>query len=431
MTENDKTPSLEVDTSEINSYQPENIKVLVGVTGSIDSLVTAFLLKKQGFQVIALAINTWSEGTKDREEVAAPKCYIKDLDKLRNICDKIDVQFYASEAKSRFDLEVLEIFLANKLTGMANISCMYCTSTRFHILYEKMKKLNCHFIATGHFAKMYKNHQNGEYFIHSANDKNYDQSTLMAGLPQEILRKTLLPLAELKKSEVEIIAKNFGLDMNGSRDSSEMCFSSNEKIVTLIEKRVPKSLRSNGNILFYKSEKYMAEQSGLYNFQLGDKQLKDSAGGRIDLKKGQEVVKFNYKNSIVYVGDKSYNETKGVQAINVSFSSEMDRTKPMKVYCKVNCNNEYFEATLFYKNNSSLYIEFKEPRYLLVENDKIIFYDKNTKGAKILGHGFIAMKGEYSKIDRTKEYKSDKKDFTGLASNRKEKSEETEPEFGF
>ncbi len=424
-----QNPPEQIDTSEIAHYPNHKIRVLVGMTGSIDSLVAAFLLKKQGFQVYALALVTWDKKNPARSFVKPPNCFVENLDELKEICESADIAFYATDIKSRFDYEVLESTVGNKLTGIANISCFNCTKLRFQVLFEKMKKLKCHFMATGHFAKTYKNHKTNEFFAHSANDKDFDQSTFIAGLPQEILRKTLFPLSELKKDEVKKIAQTYKLDRKNQNDHKTMCFDHDSQFPTFIKTRVPEPLREPGNVHEIGTEKYIAEQDGVFNYHIGQTEIR-SKDKLIDKQQGFEVVSFDYKEKIVYVGSNEKNHYLGAQVVQTIFSSEIDRTKPVKVYFKVNTNEQYYECVLFYKNNNTLYVEFTQPYYRLAESDKIVFYDRANKSAKILGFGFIATRGEYKKINRTKAYDKEKDDPFSSPEEKKAKAKK-EVEFGF
>jgi tRNA-specific 2-thiouridylase len=401
-------PPLDIDTGELNNYHTDKLRILVGVTGSIDSCVAAFLLKKQGFQVTALAINSWEKGRSDLKNITPPRCHIEDLHKLKNFFESLDIPFYATDIKDQYKENILETVVGEKLTGRANSSCLACTHLRFQTMFEKMKLLRCHYIATGNYAKTFKNHQTNEYYIHSSNDIKNDQSYFIAGLDQKILRKLLFPLAELKKDEVDRIANNFSLSLRPTNKRENICFDDDENFPELIKKMVPESLREPGQVLESKTEHYLTDQKGFFYFRVGQKQLKFDKGNN-SVERNMSVIDFKYTNKAMYVGLEEENKYRGCQIVNVGFTSEVDKTKPLKVFVRRKLKTYYQEATLFYKNNNTLYMEFAEPVSFLEENEKLVFYEKDGKSSRILGYGHVATKGEYIPLDRAEDFRSHNK----------------------
>jgi tRNA-specific 2-thiouridylase len=414
---------LDIDTNEINNHLPDDLRILVGLNGSIDSTVAAFLLKKQGFHVIGLGMALWEPGDKLKEKLTPPKCHIAKLEELRAFCESLDIQFFAADGKGQFDDNVLEFVKTNKLTGKANLSCIDCTKLQLTILHEKMQKLSCHFMATGHYAKTYKNHQSNEFFVHSANDVQFDQSFLISGCEQQVLRKILFPLSELKRSEVVKIAKNFSLRLHESDGESKMCFQDDPAFPKYLEKCIPESLRERATVLEADTDNYVSDIKGFYEYYVGQRNISFEEGKKT-IDRNIEVVDFDFTSKNMYVHKKDEVHLKGAQIVEVDFTSDIDRTRPQKIYCKFFDNNDYHEATLYYKNNNTLYIEFSEREGLLAEGEKVVFYDRNTKSSRILGEGKIAARGEYKEINRGDEFKS-----RGFIKNEDEEDEKRRPRF--
>ncbi len=395
----------DVDVGDISKYQTEKIRVLVGLNGSFDSSVTAFLLKKQGFQVVGLGIITWDENDPLKSKLKTPNCHIQNLEGLKNFCESLDIPFYAADAKAQYENDVLEFAMTNKVTGRSINSCINCNQLRFEILYAKMKKLNCHFIATGHYAKTYKNHQTNEFFIHSANDKAHDQSFLVSGIRQEILKKLLLPLSELKRSEVDKIAKNFSLTNFAQYKSQLECFLEDEVFPKYIEKKVPARFRERGNMIDIENDSFISDHEGFHHFHIAQKNIKLD-GGKKSIDRNLAIVDFNYHDNQILLGKDEATKTLGVQVIKVLFSSEVDRTKPLKVFAKMNNSIDFYKATLYYKNNDTLYLELEKAYEFLAENHKIVFYDKDAASSRVLGVGYVATRGLYNPTARGDEFRN-------------------------
>ena len=203
------------------------------MTGRVDSAVAASA-KKQGYNVIGLAIMT-SNSTLFKDPALLPHCHLSNLDQIKELCSKIGIQFYATDASAvQYESEVLDVFVAGRLSARAENTCYNCTQMRIEILYRKMLQLKADFISTGHFAKIYRNIHSGQYFVHSNNDVQSDQSFMLGGLTDNVLERLLLPLGDLRKVDVEKIAKRFGLPVS-TVDSSRKCFNDKPAIEKLIE----------------------------------------------------------------------------------------------------------------------------------------------------------------------------------------------------
>jgi len=377
-------------------------RVIVALTGRVDSAVAAFLLKKQGYDVIGLAIVV---GNKDltKNESDLPKCYIDNLDKIKNFCESIKIPFYATDIKSEYDYEVVDRLVDNKLSGFANSSCFDCSRLRMNTLFSKMKALDADFIATGHYCKVYENLNSNEYFVHSNNTTEVDQSVFLTGLRQEVLKHLILPLGELRKEEVLKIAKNFKLQVSDSKKAENFCFRTNESIENILKKRVPKSLIQEGVMINKATESIYGDHKGLVYHYIGQENLETSSGLKID--KNLQVVAFDHKKSFLYLGPSTNLAFKGAQIINLSVSKRLDKRKPLHCYIKFKYSNQYISTHLYFKNNGSGYIDFDEIIYPLLVGEQIIFYDTDKRNSKIIGSASVRKRGVFMGLDRVVDYR--------------------------
>lgn len=376
-------------------------KVLIGLTGRVDSAVAAFLLQKQGFDVIGLSIVSSDVDLVDKEEFL-PKCHIQNLESVRAFCEKIGIPFYATNTVSRFNSEVVDKLVSNKILGMANSSCFNCTRDRFNILLEKMVTLKADYIASGHYAKVHRNHTTGECFIHPNQDTNSDQSFLLAGLSHEVLDQLLLPLGELRRTEVEKIAKKFNLMAQDSLQQVGFCFRSKESAQKILRTSVPKSLKRSGNVENMINDTNVGDHESMIFHYIGEKEpvFKDNN----QVFKGMEIVNFDFKSSTIYLGHEDQVTYNGTQLYDIHFAKHFDISRPLACFVKFKYSNDFVRVDLYFKNNKSSVVDFHEPVYPLIPGEVLVFYDKNSSNAKIIGWGLVSRRGEFKILNRVEDF---------------------------
>lgn len=381
-----------------------SIKVIVGLTGRVASSVAAFLLKKQGFQVIGFSIVTNLNDNFEEPEFY-PKCHIEDLDAIKEFCNSLKIPFYATDAKSRFEGEIIDPLLANKLIGHSNSSCFNCTEMRIKVMFEKMKKLGAQYMATGHFCKVQKNIESNDYFIHSNNDPLSDQSYLLANIHPKYLKHLILPLGELRKIEVEKIAQKFDLQLASQTVSDNFCFRDKNASEFFIKNRVPKSLIKEGQIFNVDSENYLGDHDGMVNHYVTEKSTDlfdaNSTKKEVDL----EIIGYDYEKSTLKVGAAKHLTFEGTQLVHLRLNDSMDKSKPIECYMKNKYSEKMTKCSLFFKNNKTAQLEFSEPVYPVIKGEVFVLFDREGRNAKVIGQGIVDKRGEFKLIDRTSDFK--------------------------
>jgi tRNA-specific 2-thiouridylase len=387
----------DLDTSELSSYDPSKIKIIIGVTGKIDSIVSAFLLQKQGFQCVAVGILNWQDPKYNFS--LDQTCSVNNLEEVKSMCEKINVPFYAVDAQKEFKEIVVNQMVADKLGGLAHWPCLECHKLKINILYEKMKKLGAHFIATGHYAKCYKNHSTQSFSIHSATDRNFDQSALLSGVNQDVLRKLILPLAELSRTEVIKLATKFNFNPPKKKDSNEalpepVCFGESKEFQEYITSHVPQDLRPVGPVMDYYTKVPLAEHQGLYHFKIAEINPKAE-------KEEKVVVSINSTENTVYKGYLKDFDCDYFQLVNVELPKDTDLSKPMSVYCKFGSSSELTSGEIKFKNNHSMVLQLSKKIHVIPQHEVVTLYNKEGSAAKVIGSGKILFMGEFQPIDRT------------------------------
>ena len=208
-------------------------RVMIGMSGGVDSSVAAYLLKKQGYEVIGVTMKLWQDDEEyDLIENDGGCCSLEAVEDARAVADKIGIPFYVLNFKDVFKEKVIDYFIDEYLQGRTPNPCIACNKhIKFDDLYRRAMALGCDYVATGHYAKIEKDEETGRHLlVKSVTDKK-DQTYALYNLTQEQLEHTLLPIGDYEKDRVREIAKEMGMDVHNKPDSQEICFVKDRKSV--------------------------------------------------------------------------------------------------------------------------------------------------------------------------------------------------------
>lgn len=391
--------------------------VVVGLSGRVDSAVAAYLLKKQGYNVIGVTILTVQDDLVANPKYL-PKCHVTDLDKVKHFCNTIGIAFYATDAKSRYEYEVIDNFVAGRLAARANSTCLNCTKLRLKVLFEKMKQLKADFIATGHYAKVLKNINTNQYFIHSNNDVASDQSYLLGGLSKEILGNLLLPLGELRQIDVIKIARRFSLEVMASKTQEGYCLKDAAETEKIIRKCVPKSMVKDAQAFNKETGSFAGDHKGIAFHYVTENNLKFENISHVD--KELEIVDYDFHTGIIQIGEKHNLAYKGTEIVHLWVSEGVDTSSPIRCFFKFKHSSEFNACTLFFKNNNTAYVEFTSEIYPIINYEQLVFFDTKDRGSKIIGTGLVGRRGKFKMVDRVVEFRRSKDEDVQAATNSEE-----------
>lgn len=387
----------------------QNNKVLIGVTGRMDSAVAAYLLKKQGFDVHAVAILFHEQGKDNDDELLIPKSIVQynlpELAVVKKVFDHLEIPFYAVNAQDRYYSLVHDPIVAHRLMGRFFNAKVACTRLMLDVLFEKATMLNASFVATGHYAKLQKNQRTGESSLFSSHDMENDQSFLLASLSSKQLAKFMLPLSDMRKVEVEKIAKVMAVVTEASKKHQNVFEMSN--LGAEIEPFIPASMISEGEIHNRYDESLMAEHKGIHNFFLGQ----GSESG-LDLRRtGSEreitVVEILPKSGVIRIEEPKKLYFTHVALGRCRFGDGIDSTFPLDVYVQFKETGGRASARLYFKNNSSCVIEFTKQMPGVIPNGSVgVVYSKGSGVSRVLASGevencFYMEKGVPRSLPRT------------------------------
>ena len=214
-------------------------RVLVAMSGGIDSSVCAVMLHEQGYEVIGMTMKTWDYASAGGNKKETGCCSLDSINDARNVAVDLGFPHYILDIREEFGDYVIENFTSEYLAGRTPNPCVLCnTHIKWDALLRRADKLGCEFIATGHYAKVRKH--NERYVISKGTDLNKDQSYALWGVSQESLSRTMLPLGELKKSEIRQMAMDRGFtDLVNKPESYEICFIPDNDYRGFLKRRVP------------------------------------------------------------------------------------------------------------------------------------------------------------------------------------------------
>jgi len=353
----------------------EIARVVVGLSGGVDSAVAALLLKEQGYQVIGVTLRTWQA-----ESGAYSRCC--DISDARRTAMQLDIPFYNVNSLPEFKKYVTEPFMQAYIGGMTPNPCVGCNR---YIKWERLlsfaDEINAEYVATGHYARIEKL-DNGRYTVRQAASAGKDQTYMLYQLSQEQLSRTLMPLAELTKDEVRKIASDAGLEVAGKHDSQEICFILDggyaEYIDTYSDGKMPPPgdfVDEDGNVL--------GHHKGIVNYTVGQRKGLGIALGypayvkRIDAE----------SNTVVLCSEESLYE-KEILCRELHFMSIEDIKKGEKTgaYVKIRYHHRAVPAQLERIDDNTLSVTFDEPVKAPAPGQSAVFYDGHNR---VMGGGII------------------------------------------
>ena len=361
-------------------------KILVAMSGGVDSSVAAALLKNQGHEIIGVHMQLWDHGETNVERFGGRCCSLVDSNDARRVCDKIDIPYYVINAQDVFKEKVVDYFVHEYLLNRTPNPCVQCNhKIKFNYLFQKADELGCDYIATGHYAQISQDPGNQMAHLYKAVDPQKDQTYFLFGFTQNALRRTMMPLGGLSKMMVRKLAEEFDLAVAHKADSQEICFIGQEGYKGFIEKRVSPVLRPTAPIRTVHGDT-VGEHEGLHRYTIGQRK-----GLQIRVKDPDQyfVVGFEAKTHTLIVGPESHLFNKELMATQMNWICPVDQIKGIRCKARIRSRHEEASCLVTCFENDTVHVEFDEPQRAITAGQAIVFYQDQ----EALGGAFISRVG--------------------------------------
>ena len=359
------------------SKTPKETKVVVAMSGGVDSSVVAGLMKEEGYDVTGITLKLYDDSKTSKE--GRQCCAGQDILDAKRVAEHLGINHKILFYQKKFKEEVIDSFIDSYVAGETPIPCIQCNQTvKFRDIFKYAKDLNADALVTGHYVTRFQN--SGKASMYRAKDASRDQSYFLFSTTQEQLDYLRFPLGEIEKEETRIIANKLNLNVADKPDSQDICFVPNGDYSSVIKKFRPESFKK-GDITDLKGNK-LGEHEGIINYTIGQRK-----GIKISSTDPLYVVNIDADKNKIIVGPKESLVIQNIELKNLNIlGSKKDFSDNVSI--KVRSTGRLLKAKVNIKNNSAS-VNIVDGEAGIAPGQACVFYSKDDIGDKLLGGGWI------------------------------------------
>lgn len=356
----------------------EKKKVVVGMSGGVDSSVAAYLLKEQGYEVIGVTMQIWQDTERLVQEENGGCCGLSAVDDARRVAADLNIPYYVMNFKNEFKEHVIDYFVEEYLHGRTPNPCIACNRyVKWESLLKRSMDIGADYIATGHYARI-EQLENGRYSLRRSATLVKDQTYALYNLTQEQLKRTLMPVGAYSKDEIRKIAENIDLKVASKPDSQDICFVPDGDYAAFIRENSDKEI-PEGNFVTAEG-KILGTHKGITHYTVGQRK-----GLGLALGYPAFVIEILLETNEVVIGTNEDSMTYYVRANRINFMSIEDLTKERRVFAKIRYNHKGAWCTVRKTGEDEILCTFEEKQRAVTPGQAVVLYD----GEYVLGGGTI------------------------------------------
>lgn len=356
-----------------------NKKVVVGMSGGVDSSVAAYLLKEQGYDVIGVTMQIWQDEEEEAKEAKGGCCGLSAVDDAGRVAEKLGIPYYVMNFKQEFKSNVIDYFVEEYLRGNTPNPCIACNRyVKWEALLKRSLAIGADYIATGHYARIHRL-PNGRFAVRSSVTAAKDQTYALYNLTQEQLAHTLMPVGGYTKEEIRAMAEAAGLPVAHKPDSQEICFVPDDDYPGFIDRTAGERVPGPGNFVD-RWGNVLGAHKGITHYTIGQRR-----GLGLPMGERVFVTQIRPETNEVVIGKNEDIFSDTVVCDRVNFMAVEDLEAPVKVLAKIRYNHKGEYCLIRKLPDGKVMCTFDRPVRAATAGQAVVFYD----GEYVLGGGTI------------------------------------------